>query len=199
MRFKTARIAGITGVAGVAAGLLALLAGSATPALAATTDTGGTFTLNVTHSNVTRLAKAGLVVLPTGTGTATSVNAGEHITLQVRGGDATFIGTAGTLHLAGGLLVTDGATGRSLSLTGLAFSYDTGRISMVAGGSRFALGSVGGSETGSTGATSQTFSVTGIYLSPGAARYLDRHLHTSYFKAQADLGGFTTTYTVETS
>jgi hypothetical protein len=196
---KTARLAGVTGAAGLIAGALALLAGSAAPALAATSDTGGTFTINVTHGYLTHLAKAGLVVLPTGTGTATSVNAGEHVTLQVGGGDATYIGTQGTLHLAGGLLVTDGATGRSVALTGLAFSYDTGNISMVAGGSRFALGAVGGSETGSPGATTQNFAATAIYLNPGAARYLNKHLHTAYFKAQSDIGGFATTYTVETS
>src|SRR5215475_6019185 len=146
MRTKTARTAGFAGaagLAGLAAGLLALAAGAAAPALAATSDTGGTFTVNIPHSNVRYLAKAGLVVLPTGTGTATSVNSGEHVTLQVSGGDATFVGTQGVLQLADGLLIIDGATGRSVALTDLKFSYNTGWITAVAGGSRISLAAAG--------------------------------------------------------
>jgi hypothetical protein len=198
MHIKTARIAGLTGLvsaAGLAAALLALAAGGAAPALAAT-DTGGTFTVNIAKGSLQHLAKGGVVVLPTGTGSATSVNAGEHITLQVSGGDATFVGTQGSLQLAGGLLVTDGVTGRSVSLSGLTFSYDTGWITAQAGGSRIALAVVGGSETGSTGTSTQTFGATGLFLGTAAAKYLNKELKTTALKPQADLGGIVTTYTI---
>jgi hypothetical protein len=198
MHIKTARIAGMTGLVsavGLAAALLALAVGGAAPALAAT-DTGGTFTVNIAKGYLRHLAKGGVVVLPTGTGAATSVNAGEHITLQISGGDATFVGTQGSLQLAGGLLVTDGATGRSVSLTGLSFSYDTGWITAQAGGSRIVLAAVGGSETGSTGTTTQTFDATGLFLGTGAAKYLNKELRTTALKPQADLGGIATTYTL---
>jgi hypothetical protein len=198
MHPKTARLAGVTGLTGLiglGAALLALAAGGAAPALAAT-DTGGTFTVNIAKSPLEHLAKAGVVVLPTGTGTATSANAGEHITLQVSGGDATYVGTQGALQLAGGLLLTDGATDRSVALTSLIFSYDSGWITAVAGGHRIPLATVGGSETGSDTSSTQTFAATALYLGPGAAKYLDKELKTKYFKSQQDLGGFTTTYTV---
>jgi hypothetical protein len=62
---------------------------------------------------------------------------------------------------------------------------------------------IGGSETGtqdpvSGTPTSQTFTASSISLTAAAARYLDRVLHTKYFKAQTDLGSVATTYDIET-
>jgi hypothetical protein len=197
---KVARAAGLTGLA---AGLLALAGAAAAPALAATADTGGTFSIGIPKGHVASLAKAGIVVLPTGPGTAAVVNSGERITLQVTGGNANFIGTSGTLHLAGGIELIDGATGKSVTLTALSFSYDTAEIGVRAGGHGLGLGVIGGSETGtqdpvSGTPTSQTFTASSISLTAAAARYLDRVLHTKYFKAQTDLGSVATTYDIET-
>ena len=69
---KVARAAGLTGLA---AGLLALAGAAAAPALAATADTGGTFSIGIPKGHVASLAKAGIVVLTTGPGTAAVVNA----------------------------------------------------------------------------------------------------------------------------
>jgi hypothetical protein len=197
---KVARAAGLTGLA---AGLVALAGAAAAPALAATADTGGTFAIGIFKSRVASLARAGIVVLPTGAGTAAVVNSGERITLPVTGGNANFVGTSGTLHLAGGIELIDGATGKSVTLTSLSFSYDTAEIGARAGGRGLGLGVIGGSENGTQDPvggtpTSQTFTASSISLTAAAAKYLDRVLHTKYFKAQSDLGSLATTYSIET-
>jgi hypothetical protein len=109
---------------------------------------------------------------------------------------ATDTGGTFTVNIAKGSLVTDGVTGRSVSLSGLTFSYDTGWITAQAGGSRIALAVVGGSETGSTGTSTQTFGATGLFLGTAAAKYLNKELKTTALKPQADLGGIVTTYTI---
>jgi hypothetical protein len=200
MRSKVAR--GV-GLAGLGVGMLAVACGGVALASPdATADTGGTAAIAIQHSVVKNLAKAGIVVLPTGAGTATYVKAKEKITLKVSGGDATFVGTTGTLELSGGLQLIDGATGKSVTLTKLAFSYDSNDISGVADGREVAVGQVSGSLNGTQNAgppASETFTATGIYVTKSGARFLDSALHASYFKAGADLGSFAATYDVQTA
>jgi hypothetical protein len=199
MHKKVARAAGLMGLT---ASALVLAGGAAGPALAGTTDTGGTAAITIRHYTLEGLAKAGIVVLPGDSGTAAYVRAGEPVTYQVTGGDATFVGTSGTLDLAGSLNLTDGATGQSVTLTNLTFNYDSGYISGAAGTKRVLIGEVGGAENGhaSTGPpATQTFTARAIFTTAGGAKYLDSQLHTTYFKAGEDLGGFATTYDVEIS
>lgn len=197
MRTKVARAAGLTSVA---AGVLALASAAAGPALASSTvDTGGTASVAVQHSVLKGLAKAGLVLLPTGFGTASYVKGQEKITLSVSGGDATFVGATGTLELAGGLELIDGASGKSVTVTKLAFSYDTASITGVAGRHHVTIGDVAGSINGTASAgppASQTFTATAIVLTKSGAKFLDSQLRTTYFKAGQDIGGFATTYDV---
>jgi hypothetical protein len=151
---------------------------------------------------VKSLAKVGIVILPTGAGTATAAKYQERITLPVSGGNATYAGLTGALDLAGGLELLDGSTGRSVTLTGLTFSYNTGRISVLAGGHRLPLGAIGGDEVGTTTAgppATQTFTASAISLTTTAAKYLDKALHATYFTAQTDLGSLSTTYDIATA
>jgi hypothetical protein len=191
--------AGLVTVA-AAATAIALVAGSAVPALAGTADVSGRATITIDARVVDSLAKAGIVLLPGGTGTANEVRSGEDLTFQVTGGDASCLTTSGTLDLAGTLVVLDGATRKSVTLTRLSFSYDTGEISAVAGGKSLGLGSLGGVESGSENAgppVTETFSASADYLSRAAVRYLDKALRSTGFGKGANLGGFTTTYETE--
>ncbi len=199
MRKKVARAAGLIGLA---AGLLALAGGASGRAFASTTDTGGTVTIAIRHYTLAGLARAGIVVLPGDSGTASYASGHEVLSYPVTGGDASFIGTAGTLDLAGSVQFTDGATGRSVTLTDLTFSYGTGYISGAAGTARVVLGQIGGAENGQASAgppATQTFSASAVFTTLGGASYLDTALHTSYFKAGQDLGGFAAAYDVQTS
>jgi hypothetical protein len=199
MRKKVARAAGL---AGLAAGALALAGVVAASALAGTADTGGTAAIALRHSALEGLAKAGIVVLPGGPGTASYSRGSEAVTFPVTGGDATFVGTSGTLDLGGTVQFTDGATRRSVTLSNLTFNYGTGYISGAAGPTRVVLGQVGGAENGHTSAgppATETFSASGVFITPGGAKYLDSALHSTYFKTGGDLAGFATTYDVEST
>jgi hypothetical protein len=198
MRLKIACAAAL---AGVTVGTLALAGGAATPALAGTvTDTSGTVVISLRHAVLESLAKDGIVVLPGG-GVASYAAGAENITLQVAGGNATYIGTTGALGLAGSLELTDGATGRSVTLDNLKFSYDTSAITGWAWSKSVALGDVAGAENGQASAgppASQQFTASAVILTPSGAAYLDRSLRTSYFKSGVDLGSFVATYDIQT-
>jgi hypothetical protein len=200
MHKKLVRAAAPAAVAAAVTGI-ALAAGSAAPALAGTADTGGTATITIAARELASLAKAGIVVLPGGTGTATDVRGNERLTFQVAGGNASYLNTSGTLDLAGTLVLLDGATRRSVTVTRLSFSYDTGDIAGVVGRRSLALGSLGGVETGSENAgppVTESFSASADYLTGAAVRYLDKALRTRGFANGADLGSFATTYQTQT-
>ncbi len=199
MHKKVARAAGLTGLA---AAMLALAAAAAAPALAGITDTGGTVVIALRHGAVESLAKASIVVLPTGSGTASYSKGAEKVMLQVTGGTASFVGTAGSLDLAGSLELIDGATGKSVTLTNLTFNYTSGDISGTAGARHVVIGQIGGAEVGQQHAgppTSETFSASAVFTTKAGAAYLDSRLHTKYFKAGQDLGSFAANYDTATT
>ncbi len=206
MRNKVTRAAGLAGLAAAVltgAGALAVAAGGATPALAGIEDTGGTASITVSHSTVNGLARAGIVVLPEAPGGASVSRTGrEIVTLQVSGGDGNFVGTAGSVDLAGGLVFTDGATRLSVAVTKLVFNYSTGTIGGVAGTRSVTLVSVGGALSGSSSAgppATQTFTASALLVTKAGARYLNTQLHTKYFKQGQQIGSFATTYETTTS
>jgi hypothetical protein len=203
MRNKVTRAAAVAaGGAGVAAALLALAGGAATPALAGIEDTNGTASIAINHATVTRLARAGIVLLPTAPGGASAGGSREHVTLPVNGGDGNYVGTSGSVDLAGGLVFTDGATGRSVTVTSLVFSYDAGTIGGVAGTRHVAILSVGGALSGSSNAgppATQTFAASELIVTASGARYLNSQLHTKSFKAGQQVGSFATTYETEST
>ena len=196
MRINIARAAGL---AGIAAGVLALAAGAATPASAATvTDTGGTAVIAISHATLDGLAKAGIVVLPSGSGTASYANGLENITLTVSGGNATIVGATGTLDLAGSLQFVDGSSGKSLTLSKLALSYDAATFTGVAGRHDVTVdvtGSLNGTQNAGPPA-SQTFTASALVLTKSGAKFLNTALHAKYFKAGQDLGSLATTYDI---
>ncbi|HUC24034.1 MAG TPA: hypothetical protein VMA73_15100 [Streptosporangiaceae bacterium] len=203
MRNKVTRAAAVAaGGAGLAAALLALAGGAATPALAGIEDTSGTASIAINHATVTRLARAGIVLLPSAPGGASAGGSREHVTLPVSGGDGNYIGTAGSVDLAGGLVFTDGATGRSVTITSLAFSYDAGTIGGTSGTRHVAILSVGGALSGSSNAgppATQTFTASELLVTASGARYLNGQLHTKYFKAGQQVGTFATTYETQST
>ncbi|HTZ91136.1 MAG TPA: hypothetical protein VMB74_01965 [Streptosporangiaceae bacterium] len=205
MRKKVTRAAGLAGLAAAAtgAGVLAVAIGAATPALAGIEDTGGTASIAVSHSTVNGLARAGIVVLPAAPGGASVSRTGrEIVTLPVSGGDGNFVGTSGTVDLAGGLVFTDGATRLSVTLTGLTFDYSTGNIGGVAGTRNVALVSVGGALSGSSSAgppATQTFTASALLVTKAGARFLNSELHTKYFAEGRQIGSFATTYDTATT
>ena len=203
MRNKVTRVAAVAaGGAGLAAALLAVAGGAATPALAGLEDTGGTASIAINHATETGLARAGIVLLPRAPGGAAAGRNREVVTVPVSGGDGNYIDTSGTVDLAGGLVFTDGATGRSVTLSSLTFSYDAGTIGGVAGTKQVAVVSVGGALSGSSNAgppATQTFTASELLLTTSGARYLNSQLHTKYFKAGQQVGTFATTYETEST
>lgn len=202
MQSKLVRAAGLLGLAagmlGLTGGILPAQAGTASTA-SGTVDTGGTAVVAVPGTLINNLAKAGIVVLPTGPGTAAYAGNREKITLAVSGGDATFVGTTGTLDLSGGLRIADGWTRRSVTLTDLTFSYNTATIYGKDGTRRVAIGQVGGSLNGTQSAgppASQTFTASAVLLTKSGAKFLDAALKTSYLTAGRNLASFATTYDI---
>jgi hypothetical protein len=196
-----AGFAGAVGLTGAVVGVL-LASGAAAPAIAGTTDSGGTGRVVVRQGYVAALAKSGIVILPGSTGTATEVKQGEQITLQVSGGDATFIGTIGTLDFAGTLQLTDGATGKSVTLGDPELNYGTMYLADKDGTRSVVLGQLGGALNGTASAgppATQTVTASAIYLTYGGASFLDSALHTTFFKPGQDLGSFAATYDVATA
>ncbi|HXB47209.1 MAG TPA: hypothetical protein VNW50_05550 [Streptosporangiaceae bacterium] len=203
MRNKVTRAAAVAaGGSCLAAALLALAGGAAAPALAGIEDIGGTASIAVNHATVNGLARAGIVVLPEAPGGASAGRNREIIAFQVSGGDGNYILTSGSVDLAGGLVFTDGGTRRSVTLTGLAFSYHAGTIGGVAGTRHVSLVSVGGALSGSSNAgppATQTFTASALFVTKAGARYLNDGLHTTYFKAGQQIGTFRTTYQTQTT
>jgi len=198
MRKRVTRIAGLMAAAGLAAGSLTLAVGTATPAIAGTTDTGGSAVVTLAGPVVAGLAKAGIVVLPTGTGTAAAHGRQENLTLQVTGGNGDYVTGTGHVSLGGSLVLIDGSTGRAATLGQLRFSYDSAKIVAVPVGSgQIPVISVGGALAATTNAgppVSQSFSASALIVTASGARYLDSALRTKYFKSGADIGAFAATY-----
>ncbi len=201
---RTAGLAGVAGAVGLTGAVVGVLlaTGAAAPAIAGTTDSGGTGTIVIRQGYVDVLAKYGIVVLPGNTGTATEVKSGEQITLQVSGGDATYIGTVGTLDFAGTLQLVDGITGKSVTLSDPALNYGTLYLTGEVGTHSVVVAQLGGALNGAANAgppATQTLSASAIYLTYGGAGYLNSALHTTYFKPGQKLGSFAATYDVATT
>jgi hypothetical protein len=198
VRRTVTRLAGLMAATGLAAGSLTLAAGTATPAIAGTTDTGGSAVVTLAGPVVAGLARAGIVVLPAGTGTAAASGLRESITLQVTGGNGDYVTGTGHLSLDGSLVLLDGSTGRSATLGQLRFSYDSAKIVAIPVGSgQIPVVSVGGALAATTNPgppVSQSFSASSLIVTASGARYLDNKLHTRYFKSGADIGEFAATY-----
>lgn len=195
----TRRVAAGVAATGAAA---AIAVGVATTASAAPGDpvTGGSTTIGVPAASAYLAARAGIVVnaiKPASSAYAPDTKTVDY-TLPVSGGDGSVKAGYGSITHDGGLVVTNVARNRSVSLTSVTFSPEDYvlRTTPVGASTPVELAVLSGDSTVRTGADGQqTLSSTSISLTPAGASYLDKSLATSAFKAGQKLGSFTTTFT----
>ena len=173
------------------------------PALADTTDTGGSGTLSVPVAVVAGLAHANIVVLP-GTPATSSfdpVAGTDSITMPVTGGNGEVSNFFGAVQYGGSMVFIDGATGKTVVITGIQLNYFTGALTGVFAGAtkHTPLAYVRGTMSSSTGVGTETFTTDELDLSAKAAGALNTGLGTKVFIKGTDIGGFTTTYDVTIS
>ena len=161
------------------------------PALADTTDTGGSGTLSVPVAVVAGLAKANIAALP-GTPATSSFDptAGtDSFTMPVTGGTGEVSNFSGKVEFGGSMVFINGATGKSVTITGI----------LPGGTKHTVLAYVRGDSSTRTSAgppATETFTTDELDLSSKAAGALNTGLGTKAFIKGTGIGGFTTTYDV---
>jgi hypothetical protein len=181
----------------------ALAVSASGPALADTTDTGGSGTLSVPVAVVAGLAHASIALLP-GTPATSSFDpaAGtDSFTMPVTGGNGEVSNFFGTVDYGGSLVFINGATGKTAVITGIELNYFTGALTGVLPGTtkQSALAYIRGTMSSSTSAgppATETFTTDEVDLSSKAAGALNTDLGTKVFIKGTIIGGFTTTYDV---
>jgi|SRR5215470_2673497 len=173
------------------------------PALADTTDTGGSGTLVVPVAVVTGLAHANIVVLP-GTPATSSfdpVAKVDSITMPVTGGNGEVSNFFGAVQYGGSMVFINGANGKSAVVTSIRLNFFTGALTgILPGGTKHtALAFVSGTMSTSTGTGTETFTTDELDLSGKAAGALNTDLGTKVFIKGTIIGGFTTTFDVTLS
>lgn len=174
------------------------------PALADTADTGGTATVNLTGSFLTGLAKSNVIVLPGAPATSSYANGLDAYTVPVTGGNGEVNIFFGTVDLGGSLVLINGASGKTVTITNLELNLFTGALTgtFPGGTSQTALAYLGGDITTSSDPgppVTETLSADLITLSWKAARALDTDLNSTVFKRGTNIGRFTTTFDVTVS
>jgi hypothetical protein len=186
-----------------------LLAGAAVavsasgPALADTTDTGGTAALSVPTAVVVGLANANIVTLP-GNPASSSFDptvGADTFTMPVTGGNGEVTNFYGNVNFGGSLVFINAKAGKTVTISDLKLNFFTGAITGVFSGSttRTALGYFSGSLSTNKDPgppVTETFSADEVDLSGKAAKALNTGLATTIFKRGAIIGAFTTTFTV---
>jgi len=191
-------------IATLGAGLLiaAVVAVSGSgPALADTTDTGGTASLSVPVAVVAGLAHAKIVMLPaTPASSSFDPTSGTNtVTQPVTGGNAEVTNLYGILQLGGSLVLINAGNGKSVTVTDMRLNFFTAALQgkLSGGTSRIALGYVRGIMSTSTNSgppLTETFTTDEIDLSGKAATALNTALGTKVFIRGTDIGAFTTTF-----
>jgi hypothetical protein len=194
----------MSGLAALAAGTLGLVGGIAAPAMADTTDTGGSTTLTADNTFLINQAKAGIAEIPQSPATTTVSSTGVvTVTLPVTGGNANISILGGTLDLGGSLKFVDVKTRKCVTFSSLQLSYDTGQLSGVPSGgtSQVPLDDLSGNISYSVSGTTQTLTTDSLIVDPAGASYLDSVLHTTFYGSggQNVATGFNATYTTATS
>ncbi|MBN9620920.1 MAG: hypothetical protein J0H43_14500 [Actinobacteria bacterium] len=184
-----------------AAALLAgTVAGSASAA-AGDPITGGTTTFAVPADTILGGAVSGVVAVPTSPATISydqAANAADYA-FPVDGGDGSVVAAYGSVEHAGGLVIADYQTKRSVSFTALTFSLETLTVSATPsdGGAPVVLLDVDGTHTFSRNAGTglEEYTGTDVEIDPAGAAYLDSALHTTAFQGGQHVGSFDTTFT----
>lgn len=201
MRITMGRRSRLAALGAGVATAIAVATTAAGPALADTTDTGGTASIGISGAYALSLAKAGVVVFASGTASSSWNKGVASYNLSVTGGTGEVSNFFGFVNLGGKLRVVNAKNGKAVVLSGLSLSFDTGIVSAKPVGSttRIALADIGGnlSTDSSPGPpATETFSCDGLTLDSAGAKFLDSTLKTTAFHAGDTLGGFTTTFTV---
>jgi len=193
----------VSGLAAVAAGTLGLVGGVAAPAMASTSDTGGSVTLTADNNFLIQQAKAGIVTIPGSPATTTISSTGVvTVTLPVTGGNANVAILGGTLDLGGSLKFVDVKTHKCVTFTSLEVSYDSGQLTGVPSGgtTQVPLDDLSGNISFSVQGSTQSLTSDSITIDPAGASYLDSSLHTSFYGTGGqNVASFSTTYTTVTS
>ena len=182
----------------------ALAVSSAGPALADTTDTGGSASLAIPDTFLVGLAKSSIIVLPESPVTSSDAAGADTFTLPVTGGNGEVSNFYGTLELGGSINVVDAATGKSVAITGIELNFFTGALTGIfpGGAHHTTLAYLNGnmSESSNPGPpATETFSCDELDLSLKAATALNTGLGTKAFKKGTSVGAFTTTFDVTIS
>ncbi|HEX9032253.1 MAG TPA: hypothetical protein VF834_10450 [Streptosporangiaceae bacterium] len=192
------------------AGLItaAAVALSATgPALADTTDTGGTATITIPRSYIVHLAKSGVVLLA-GAPSTSSYTAGpgnfsstDAYTLPVTGGNGEVSNFYGTVDLGGTLVVISAAHSQTATITDLKINFFNGTLTGVIDGAArpVTIAYISGNLSSSTGTGTETFTATQLAFGARAAAALNTALGTTVFARATNLGSLSTTYDVTVS
>lgn len=180
----------------------ALALSFAAPALADTTDTGGTATITFSLPYLEHLTKAGILVLPAAPASGSYASGFYNATLNVTGGNAEVNNFFGALKIGGGKLrLVNASNGKTVILAGFSFNFNDGTLSAKPVGSttRVTIADVGGdlseSEQGTPPDVTENFACDQLPVDAAGATFLDTALGTKAFTAGDDLGGFTTTFT----
>jgi len=202
MRRTFGRVSRLAVLGGGIVTAAALALSSAAPALADTTDTGGTATITFSLQYMEHLTKAGILVLPGAPATGSFAAGFYNATLTVTGGNAEVNNFFGALKIGGGKLrIVNADNGKFVTLAGFSFNFNDGTLSAKPVGSttRVTIADIGGdlseSEMGTPPNVTENFACDQLPVDAAGATFLNKALGTTAFKAGDDLGGFTTTFT----
>jgi len=186
------------------------IAGSG-PALADTTDTGGTGTVSLTSAFLVNLAKSNVIVLP-GSPVTSSFSAGttgsgsglDAFTLPVTGGNGEVSIFFGHVDFGGTFVLVNAKASKTVTITSLELNFFTGALSGVlpGGTKQTALAYAGGDMSSGSQAgppATESFSADQLTLSGKAAKALNTGLNTTAFVKGTDIGTFATTFDVTVS
>jgi hypothetical protein len=171
------------------------------PALADTTDTGGTAALSVPTAVVVGLANANIVMLPGNPASSSFANGADTVTMPVTGGNGEVSNFYGNVNFGGSLVLINAKAGKTVTISSLKLNFFTGAITGVFSGSttHTALGYFNGNMSTSSDPgppATETFSADEVHLSLKAAKALNAGLATTVFKRGINIGAFTTTFDV---
>jgi hypothetical protein len=204
LAFSASSALALVGVVG--GGADANVSSSTHAATAATTViTGGVGTIPMEKAYIANMTANNIIISPI---TPLLVNSNPNETYTTtswttNGGDADLNSCTGFVHLAGGSIVTNIATGQSLVLTDIRFDVANDSIDYTiqtqAGPQPIVSMLLGGTQSGWVHGGVETYSASEVFINPATASVLDGALGTNAFADTNVFGSFSTTFTVSPS
>lgn len=185
-----------------AAGAVAITGGAlislAAPAMAATTDTGGSATETVDSTFASQLAGAHVNVVAHRPATITCGRGPKTVSVPVTGGNASAVSLSGTMDFGGSF--TFAREHKEVTFSNLQLNYRTAEVSgTAADGTQVALAKLGGVLKHTVNGNNEEVSSTMLLLDAAGASYLDANLGTTVFTGGENTGSFDVKYTTTTS